>query len=141
MRWKAYSQTEKGDEMNATLTGNNDIAFYLGAKDQPFLRVRMAKEVCHHYDRHLYGHKTPFPQGDTFDGIVVSLSHGRYLAGWTMGKGMYSVVERYIFNDKEDAASMANEGARIAAERSMEEFEKDQIEQRILLGIDEGTDD
>ena len=114
-------------QTQTNLTGNCDIAFYFGTKSQPFRRVRMAKEVCRHYHRHLYGYKTPCPQDDTFDGIVVSLSHGRYLAGWTIGKGMYSVVERYIFDDKEDAASMANEGARRAAERSMEENESARI--------------
>jgi len=113
-------------QTKTNLTGNCDVAFYFEAKDQPFRRVKMAKEVCHHYDRHLYGYRTPFPQDDTFDGIVVALPHGRYLAGWTMGEGMLSVVRRDIFDDKYVAANEANELASDAAERSMEEFERDQ---------------
>ena len=122
--------------MNANLTGNNDIAFYLGAKDQPFRRIESAYDADG-YSRFIRrnseiqekGYYADQWSGSIFSGIVASLSHGRYLAGWTEGEGMYSVLSREVYTDKNEAAYAADENARIAAEREIEYQEKDQMEQ------------
>lgn len=60
--------------------------------------------------------------GDSLSPIVAQLPHGRgWLAGWTMGAGMISYLATdLIHDDPVDAARMAHEEARIAAERERE---------------------
>lgn len=42
--------------------------------------------------------------GDTMKPIVARLSHGRVLAGWTMGEGMSTAVDvSHVFTDERDA--------------------------------------
>jgi hypothetical protein len=53
--------------------------------------------------------------------IVARLPGGRgFLAGWTMGAGMFSVLDRDIFDDAKDAACVAHSLAENAAERQAE---------------------
>lgn len=50
-------------------------------------------------------------------GIVVTLNHSRgFLAGWSMGEGMASQLDSYIYSTKIDAAHAADGMAEYAAE-------------------------
>lgn len=54
---------------------------------------------------------------ETYHGIVARLPGSRgFLAGWSMGEGMITVLERYIYEDIEDAAHAADSIAENAAE-------------------------
>lgn len=59
-------------------------------------------------------------QDQTIRGIVAMLPHGRFLAGYAMGEHMAAAIDADIYSDIVDAARMADECARIAAEREME---------------------
>lgn len=49
-------------------------------------------------------------QDQTIRGIVVRLTHGRMLVGWSMGEGMYASIEcDEIFTDEIEAAQRADE--------------------------------
>lgn len=90
------------------------LGFYLGGVGMPCTRFDYADDVVSSIT-----HKGWFcdAYGDqTIRGIVLRLSHGRYLAGWTMGEGMASKCDRKIYSDPEDCALMADELARIAAD-------------------------
>lgn len=93
-------------------------SFYLDSDFAPGLRWQYADEVAK------IRHKGWFcdEHGDqTIRGIVLALPHGRgWLAGWTMGEEMSSCVERGIYDDQEEAGQIADECARIAAEREQE---------------------
>ena len=54
---------------------------------------------------------------ETIRGLVVRLPHGRYLAGWSMGEKMASMVEGIIFHDIDEAARYADQCAESAAEK------------------------
>lgn len=66
--------------------------------------------------------------GDKIRGLVVRLSHGRFLAGWSMGEGMASKVEPRVFEDEAEAAHAADHMAEHVAE-----MERD----RVISGEDE----
>ena len=67
-------------------------------------------------------------EGDTvLTPIVARLPRGRgFLAGWTMGRGMCAELDGTIHETIEEAARMAHEEARIAAERQREFEEEEQ---------------
>lgn len=92
------------------------LFFYLDDAGQPGRHWEWADEI----DRSI-AHRGWYtdPNGDreTIRGLVVYLSHGRCLAGWSMGRGMGSAVETdRIYTDPHEAAHAADEAARIAAE-------------------------
>ena len=63
-------------------------------------------------------------QSETIRGVVFRLPHGRgFLAGWSMGEGMASAVDRYVWDDEKDAARAADDMAERAAERAAEREE------------------
>lgn len=54
-------------------------------------------------------------------GIVVHLTHGRLIAGWSMGKGMASTIDcDEVFTDEIEAAQRADGLAESAAEQERE---------------------
>lgn len=64
-------------------------------------------------------------QDQTIRGIVVRLTHGRMLAGWSMGEGMYASIEcDEIFTDEIEAARYADGLAESAAESEREYQER-----------------
>lgn len=72
-------------------------------------------------------------QDDKIRGLVVRLTHGRYLIGWSMGEGMASEIDGYIYTDARSAALAADSMAERAAEREREyqdaEYERIRIEE------------
>jgi hypothetical protein len=48
------------------------------------------------------------------------LPHGRFMAGWSMGEHMASAIEPGVFDDIDEAAQMADEHARVAADNQRE---------------------
>lgn len=64
--------------------------------------------------------------GDTIEGIIARLPHGRFLAGWTMGQGMASELAGTVYDDEDEARYAAKEEARAAADVQAEyEAEQD----------------
>lgn len=58
---------------------------------------------------------------DKIRGIVMRLPRSRgFLAGWSMGEGMASEIDRSIYDDELSAAMAADDCARYAAERQRE---------------------
>lgn len=101
-------------------TPNNreGIGFYLESSDGcPFgLRWQWADDVEGARIRHTgwYADECGF---ETIRGIVFRLPHGRgFLAGWSMGEGMASTVDFYVFDSERDAAYAADSMAERAAE-------------------------
>lgn len=63
--------------------------------------------------------------GETIRGIVVRLTHGRILAGWSMGEGMCASIEcDEIFTDEIAAARCADGLAESVAEKEREYQER-----------------
>ena len=64
-------------------------------------------------------------QDQTVRGIVVRLTHGRMLAGWSMGAGMASLIEcDEVFTDEIEAARRADGLAESAADAEREYQER-----------------
>lgn len=64
-------------------------------------------------------------QDQTIRGIVVRLTHGRMLAGWSMGAGMASLIEcDEVFTDEIEAARRADGLAESAADAEREYQER-----------------
>lgn len=61
-------------------------------------------------------------QNSTLKPIVARLPHGRgFLAGWTMGNGMYASLETHVWDDIADAARRAHDSAEHAARQMQED--------------------
>ena len=97
---------------------NNGRGFYLGDAGMPFTRWQWCDDACSSI-RHT-GWWTDDCCDDKIRGIVILLPHGRFMAGWSMGEGMASTIEPGIFDDIDEAARMADEHARCAAEHERE---------------------
>jgi len=92
--------------------------FYLDSDGQPFTRWQWCDDVPGVSINHTgwldeYG-------DDKIRGIVVSLPHGRFLAGWSMGEGMASTVDAALYTTAEAAAYAADCMAERAAEAERE---------------------
>jgi hypothetical protein len=61
---------------------------------------------------------------DVAFGIVGSLSHGRFIAGYQLSMNDEKVFFDGLFTDEHDAALMADEYARVIAEQEMEHSQK-----------------
>ena len=92
--------------------------FYLDDAGQPFTRWRWCDDIDSSI-RHT-GWWTDDDSIDNIRGIVILLPHGRYMAGWSMGEHMASAIEPGIFDDIDEAARMADEHARVAADNERE---------------------
>jgi len=106
-------------------------SFYLASDFMPSLRWQYADQII---NLGHYGWFCDQYQDDTIRGFVMRLPHDRgFIAGWTMGEGMISEIETYIYANEENAAYAADSMAEYAAERQREyeleqqaEFELDQ---------------
>lgn len=97
--------------------------FYLSSKDgQPFdLRWIWCDEVAGTCIRHTGWFIDDYGQDETIRGIVFRLPHALgFLAGWSMGEGMASSVEYYVYDDEVAAAHAADSLAENAAEEERE---------------------
>ena len=102
-----------------TPNSNNGRGFYLGNAGQPFTRWEWCDDVDTSI-RHTGWVTDDYSTIDKIRGIVILLPHGRFMAGWSMGKGMASTIEPGVFDDINEAAQMADEHARCAADAEYE---------------------
>lgn len=106
---------------------HKDHFFYLGDMGSPN-RYKFCDDIATRTIKH-HGWFIDEYQSDTIRGLVVLLSHGRYLAGWTMGKGMSSAVCcDTMYDDELTAALDADTIARRTAELEREYRENDNEE-------------
>jgi hypothetical protein len=113
--------------------GRNDtFGFYLDSDFAPGLRWQWCDQACPGIDH--TGWFTDEDQHDTLRGIVYRLPHGRgFLAGWAMqGMGECVTIWREVHKCERDAARMADEHARVAAEQEREYREKQQADEDAL---------
>lgn len=98
-------------------------SFYLNSDFQPGRSWRW----CDAVDLSIR-HTGWFTDGDCHDkirGIVISLPHGRFLAGWSMGEEMASGYDGAIYTDELDAARAADFLAENVAEKEREYQEEE----------------
>ena len=98
---------------------SNGRGFYLSDAGQPFTRW----EWCDNIDGARIEHTgwwTDEYCDSKIRGIVVRLSHGRFMAGWSMGEGMASAIAPGVYFDIVDAARAADSMAEDAADRERE---------------------
>ena len=100
--------------------------FYLDDAGQPFTRWRWCDDIDSSI-RHT-GWWFDDECDEKIRGIVILLPHGRYMAGWSMGEHMASAIEPGIFDDIDEAARMADEHARVAADNECEYQESQETE-------------
>jgi hypothetical protein len=74
---------------------------------------------------------------DTASGIVARLPHGRFIAGYRWTSNNERVYFPQVFDDESDAARMADEHARVFAERAREDSERFEQIQSLGFRIDE----
>ena len=103
-----------------TPNANNGRGFYLSDAGQPFTRWQWCDDVDGASIRHTGWFCDEYGDGDKIRGIVILLPHGRYMAGWSMGKGMASTIEPGVFDDIVDAARVADSIAENAADNERE---------------------
>ena len=103
-----------------TPNSNNGRGFYLDDAGQPFTRWQWADDVEGAHISHSGWFTDDHGDSEKIRGIVVLLPHGRYMAGWSMGKGMASTLEPDVYDDIDEAAQMADEHARVAGENERE---------------------
>jgi len=92
-------------------------SFYLGSDFEPGRYIKRADEII--LLNHTGWYCDEF-QGQTIHGIVIYLPHGKFLAGWSMGKGMASAYNDTIYTDKTEAARMADQHAEETAKNERE---------------------
>jgi len=90
---------------------NRGRGFYLGDAGMPCKRWEWASDTEWYCDE--FGDQT-------MRGIILRLPHGRFLAGYSMGKGMSSAVSATVYADEDEARAAADEEARCAAESERE---------------------
>lgn len=116
-----------GSYYHAPRPNSSGSFFYLESDFMPGLRWEWADEVGGCHLRHTGWYTDDYACGDTIRGIVMRLPHGRgFLAGWSMGAGMASVVETdCVYNDDTDAAYAADSLAEHAADQQREHERKE----------------
>lgn len=103
--------------------GTESRSFYLDSDFMPGLRYQWADDIVNL--RHTGWFADQF-QDEKIRGMVFTLPHGRgFLAGWSMGEGMISALETYIYADQESAAYAADSTAEHIAELNRESEDQD----------------
>lgn len=98
---------------------DNHRFFYLESDFCPDLRYQWCDEITSSIQH--TGWFIDDIQSDKIRGIVLRLNHGRgFLAGWSMGAGMASVLSVDIYDDELSAAYAADSMAEYAAEAELE---------------------
>ena len=113
----------------------NEVAFYLESDFAPGLRWQWADDVVR--IDHTGWFTNQYGDGDTVRGIVMRLTRGHgFLAGWSMGEGMASAVDRHVYDDENEAAWAADTLAKYAAEnmREANELEEEEEEEEEEIG-------
>lgn len=103
--------------------------FYLGDHGAPGLRWAWCDEVEGVRIDHTGWFTDDYGTGEKIRGVVFRLPHGRgFLAGWSMGEGMASAVDGYVWEDEQAAARAADDMAESAAEDQREYEERERAE-------------
>lgn len=116
--------------------GDNSIFFYLDSDGMPDLRWMWADEVSGVRISHKGWYCDDCCDEKT-RGIVMRLPNKRgFIAGWSMGEGMASSVDYYVFDNERDAAFGADSMAENVADREREyqakwRAEQDEEQERI----------
>jgi hypothetical protein len=112
---------------------NAGMGFYLDSDGQPFTRWAWCDDIVSL--RHT-GWFCDEYQDQKIRGIVVRLPHGRFLAGWSMGRNMASSIDADVYTCERDAAYAADGLAETAADHEKEyqanelaEYERDEIDE------------
>ena len=101
---------------------------------EQFRNERDAGDVCATVRRNSGGGwYTDTYHDETARGIVASLSHNRFIAGYRWTSNDERVYFGEVFTDESDAARMADEHARVFAESAMEECEKYDAAQKLEI--------
>ena len=117
-----------GGDYTAPKPGADGKGFYLG--EDKDLRWMWADEVDGARINHT-GWFCDAYQDEKIRGIVIRLTHGRFLTGWSMGEGMASSIDYGIYTDEIEAARAADSEAETAAEREREyQAEQDEIQRQ-----------
>lgn len=103
-------------------------SFYLDSDFMPDLRWQWCDDVTDNRIKHK-GWYCDDDQHQTIRGVVFRLNHERgFLAGWSMGESMITILDVYIYDDELSAASAADSIAEYAAEQEREYQEKQENE-------------
>lgn len=113
--------------------GKNSMSFYLDSDFMPGLRWKWCDAVEGVRIDHTGWFNDDFGNsGNKTRGLVMRLPHGRgFLAGWSLGKGMASAAQYYVFTEEDDAAREANRLAESIAEDEREHAHKQQEEEDV----------
>jgi hypothetical protein len=109
-------------------------SFYLDSDFQPFTRWKWCDDINNSIG-HTGWYTDEYGDSDKIRGIVVLLPHARFLAGWSMGKGMASEIDGDVYDDETEAANAADSMAEYAAERQREY----EVEQRAIEAEEEAN--
>ena len=145
-----HTRLQPGDWRGARHTTIKGYAAYYGLLDsgrdahgaqvwyshagEYFRNERDAHEIL---NQHHSGWLTDAECHDTAIGIVASLPHGRYIAGYRWTSNDERVYFPQVFTEESDAAQMADEHARVFAESAREDNER--FEAMILAELDVET--
>ncbi len=99
-----------------------------------FRNERDAHEIV---ARLLRGWYTNTDCNDTAIGIVGSLTHGRYIAGYRWTSNNERIYWPEVFTDENDAARMADEHARVFSENARDDSERFDAMQKAELDADD----
>ena len=114
-----------GPYYHAPKPGAKAAFFYLDSDFMPGLRWQYCDDISNARIRHTGWFTNEF-QDDKIRGVVFRLPNKRgFLAGWTMGEGMASELDYYVWDDEVDAAHAADSQAEDAAERQREYEEEE----------------
>lgn len=117
---------------------NGGIGFYLDNHGMPGLRWQWADECEDVRIDHSGWFTDEYGDSETIRGLVMRLPKGRgFLAGWSMGEGMASEIDSYVYETEKDAAYAANSMAESAADHQREHNEKWQEAQELEWKADE----
>jgi hypothetical protein len=99
----------------------NARSFYLESDFAPGMRWTWCDEVEGVRIDHTGWFTDDEGTGDKIRGLVMRLPHGHgFLAGWSMGESMASVIETDVYDSETDAAHAADSIAENAAEKERE---------------------
>lgn len=94
---------------------NKDVPIWYSFREGNFRRETTCAELGRNY-RGYYADD----MGTTISGIVASLTHGRFIAGYEVSDTGERVYYGDIYSDEYECAKMADEYARVAAEKERE---------------------
>ncbi len=102
--------------------------------DRPYFRDERWCDAVRRSIRHTGWFGDTENQENPHRGIVGRLTHGRFIAGYHVDNNDERVYFNEVFDDEDEAASMADEHARIAAERE-DEYSQQWNEAQKLRGL------